>query len=144
MENNNSKKSFSVNEVERRTGFSPLTIKELAGEGVTEIMINSLGRIVVNKGDKLIMWDAPATPAGKLAAQRAILSWGLRLTGRGVLPLIQGEMVKKEVEAKAAPKKPETPPAAEPVEPPAPKGPKGPKKPRGGKKTVKIEEVKSE
>lgn len=133
--NNNVKKSFSAAEVERRTGFSPLTIKELVAEGVTEIVINAMGRIVVNKGVKLVMWEAPATPAGKLAAQRAILAAGLKLSGMGVLPAAFPKL------SLVVPK-PETPPAEEPA--PAPKGPKGPKNPRGGKKTVKIEEVKAE
>lgn len=106
MENNN-KKSFVAAEVEIKTGFSPLTIKELVAEGVKEVTINAMGRIVVNKGVKLVMWEAPATPAGKLAAQRAILAAGLRMSGRGVLPA-------------ALPKQPAAAPKAAPAKPAAP------------------------
>lgn len=85
MENNNNKKSFVASEVIRRTGFCGDNVTAIKAAGVTEVTINAMGRIVVAWETKLVMWDAPATPAGKLAAQRAILAAGLKLTGAGVL-----------------------------------------------------------
>jgi hypothetical protein len=84
--NNNAKKSFNAAEVIRRQGFCAGNITAIKEAGVTEVTVNAMGRIVVAWEAKLVMWDAPATPAGKLAAQRAILDAGLKLTGAGVLP----------------------------------------------------------
>lgn len=83
--NNASKKSFNVNEVIRRTGFCADNITAIKAAGVKDVQINALGRIVVTWGDKLVMWDAPATPAGKVAAQRALWAAGFQLAGVGVL-----------------------------------------------------------
>lgn len=108
MENNNSsKKSFSVSEIVRRTGFCPDNIAAIKAAGVNEIVVNAMGRIVVTWEDKLVMWDAPATLGGQLAAQRAILAAGLKLTGAGVLPaalLKQPAAASKPAQAKPAPK----------------------------------------
>lgn len=84
METNN-KKSFNVSEVVRRQGFCADNIAAIKAAGVNEITVNAIGRIVVKWGSKLVMWDAPVTPAGKVAAQKAILAAGLTLTGAGVL-----------------------------------------------------------
>jgi hypothetical protein len=102
MENNN-KKSFVASEVIRRTGFCGDNIAAIKAAGATEVTINAMGRIVVAWGPKLVMWDAPATPAGKVAAQRAILAAGLKITGAGVLKA-------------ALPKQPAAAPKAAPVE----------------------------
>jgi hypothetical protein len=85
MESSN-KKSFVASEIVRRQGFCGDNISAIKAAGVTEVTVNAMGRIVVAWGPKLVMWDAPATPAGKVAAQKAILAAGLKLTGAGVLP----------------------------------------------------------
>lgn len=81
----NSKKSFVASEVIRRQGFCGDTIKAIKAAGVTEVVVNAEGRLVVRWGDRLVMWDAPATVPGRIAAQKAIVAAGMTLTGRGVL-----------------------------------------------------------